>query len=269
MPRLLQEDVIGNWHKLVENLQTSPREFYAAVTEALKRREIPGLKVRSIVWNEGGVIAPRREYLRMTDGRIAFDLCAAPFGTGCFFSWWLVKVRPSFVFFYALAFAACANVLKVLADFTADQMWRRIPDVANHQVPWLFERLGWLPSVLPWPWELLHWPQTPQGLIDLTIAALIVIWGVAILANLGRRGPELALQKIPVFGWVYRKMFAPITYYRLDTAIMLRAAVHAAVLEVVDGLTAAKGLRSLSEPERKPIMRELVAHEVAGVSAGG
>jgi len=50
---------------------------------------------------------------------------------------------------------------------------------------------------------------------------------------------------------------------------MLRAAVHAAVLEVVDGLTAAKGLRSLSEPERKPIMRELVAHEVVGVSAGG
>ncbi len=46
------------------------------------------------------------------------------------------------------------------------------------------------------------------------------------------------------------------TYYKVDTALMFQAAVHAAVLEVLDGMTQAKGIRSLSELERKPVLRE-------------
>jgi hypothetical protein len=48
------------------------------------------------------------------------------------------------------------------------------------------------------------------------------------------------------------------TYYRVDTALMFQEAVHAAVLEVIDGMTSAKGIRALSELERKPILRSLV-----------
>lgn len=47
------------------------------------------------------------------------------------------------------------------------------------------------------------------------------------------------------------------TYYKVDTALMFQSAVHGAVLEVVDGMTSTKGLRALSELERKPILRGL------------
>jgi hypothetical protein len=61
---------------------------------------------------------------------------------------------------------------------------------------------------------------------------------------------------VPVVGWLLERFFLPQTYYRIDTALMFQQAVHAAVMEVIDGLTKAKGLRSLSETERKPILRE-------------
>lgn len=47
------------------------------------------------------------------------------------------------------------------------------------------------------------------------------------------------------------------TYYSLDTAQMFQAAVHVAVLEVVDGITKATGSRSLTELERKPLLRAM------------
>ncbi len=52
--------------------------------------------------------------------------------------------------------------------------------------------------------------------------------------------------------------FRPVlTYYRLDTALMFQESVSSAVMEVLDGITKAKGLRELSEAERKPLLREL------------
>ena len=40
--------VLSNWHKLVENFQTSTKDFYGSVEAGLKRREIPGLTTRRI-----------------------------------------------------------------------------------------------------------------------------------------------------------------------------------------------------------------------------
>jgi len=48
------------------------------------------------------------------------------------------------------------------------------------------------------------------------------------------------------------------TYYKYDTAMMFQESVHSAVLEVVDQLTSAKGVRTLSELERKPVMRNFL-----------
>jgi len=47
------------------------------------------------------------------------------------------------------------------------------------------------------------------------------------------------------------------TYYRLDTALMFQDSVHSAVLEVIGQATEGKGLRTLSEVEKKPIMSDL------------
>ncbi len=67
---------------------------------------------------------------------------------------------------------------------------------------------------------------------------------------------EAYLVVIPVFGWLFEKFFRPLTYYKIDTALMFQSSVHAAVLEVIDDLTKANGIQPLTELERKPILRD-------------
>lgn len=66
--------------------------------------------------------------------------------------------------------------------------------------------------------------------------------------------PPSVLRLSPIIGWVIA-MFSPPTYYKLDTAGMFHAMVHGAVMECIDGVTNAKGIRALTEAERKPIMK--------------
>lgn len=65
------------------------------------------------------------------------------------------------------------------------------------------------------------------------------------------------LAEVPGLGFLVRLFLRPATYYTVDTALMFQSAVHAAVLEVLDEMTNAKGLRALSELERKPVMKEM------------
>lgn len=62
---------------------------------------------------------------------------------------------------------------------------------------------------------------------------------------------------IPYLGVALMRVFRPLTYYRYDTILMFQESVRSAVLEVVDNITKAKGLRGLSELERKPILTGL------------
>lgn len=62
---------------------------------------------------------------------------------------------------------------------------------------------------------------------------------------------------IPVMGTIMFALFKPFTYYRLDTALMFQESIRLSVLEVIDNRTQAKGLRALSEFERKPILSNL------------
>ena len=56
--------------------------------------------------------------------------------------------------------------------------------------------------------------------------------------------------------WLWDRLFLPPTYYRLDSASMFHATVHQAIQEIIDQMTQAKGLRALTELERKPILRD-------------
>lgn len=62
------------------------------------------------------------------------------------------------------------------------------------------------------------------------------------------------VEPLGCLGGIFRRRA---TYYRIDTALMFQEAIHAAVLEVIDGMTSARGIRALSELERKPILRKL------------
>lgn len=62
----------------------------------------------------------------------------------------------------------------------------------------------------------------------------------------------------PVLGWLLLLLIYRETYYKTDTRLMFQDAIHSAVLEVVDAMTKAKGLRALADEERKPIASGLV-----------
>src|SRR5436305_10785843 len=84
--------VVGHWHTLIEGFATSPTDFYDLVKAGMARREIPDLKITTVEWKESGPGSGKRVYLRVSREHLNFDICAAPFGTGYFFSWWLARI---------------------------------------------------------------------------------------------------------------------------------------------------------------------------------
>ena len=91
--------------------------------------------------------------------------------------------------------------------------------------------------------------------LALSVAGLFLLLFVA--SQLGEW--DTTILEIPGIGWIYGRFFSPPTYYRMDTALMFQESVHNAVLEVVDCITAAKGIRALTEAERKPILKAFAA----------
>jgi hypothetical protein len=85
---------------------------------------------------------------------------------------------------------------------------------------------------------------------------LLVLLIALFVISQGESPVSTAVGELPGIGWLYRAFFKPPTYYRHDTGSMFLSAVHGVVLEVIDGLTTAKGVRALTELERKPVMRE-------------
>jgi hypothetical protein len=229
------ENVVTHWSKLIENFTTTSLGFYGSVEEALGRRKIPGLKTTRVDWQEGGVLSPRREYLRITGRRYSFDICAAPFGTGYFFSSWLVKRPARFVPLFLVLFVLMGSVI-----FT---ILKRLSMLDPLRTAWMYVSLL-SPFII---------------VVALVLVAFVIdCWLVALCARLGWDDPEAAIMAVPLLGWIYEHEFAPQTYYRLDTIMMFRAAVHAVVLETIDGLMTAKGLRALTEDERKPVFQKLL-----------
>jgi len=81
--------ILSHWYQLIENLQTSPKEFYASV----ERRQVLEAERSRVDWRDGGPLSAKREYFRVKRKELALDICAAPFGTGFFVSWWLGEFR--------------------------------------------------------------------------------------------------------------------------------------------------------------------------------
>jgi hypothetical protein len=69
----------------------SPQDFYKSVEANIKKYDVPGIKLSRVNYFEGSFIGGRREYLRIRRGAFVFDICASPFGTGFFVSWWHVE----------------------------------------------------------------------------------------------------------------------------------------------------------------------------------
>lgn len=79
-----------------------------------------------------------------------------------------------------------------------------------------------------------------------------------------------ALASAPLVGGVVRalvRLFDPLTYFKLDSARMYQAAVHEAVLEVIDQMTSLQGVAPLTELQRRPVLPELAGIKISQVGA--
>ena len=211
-----QRQIVSHWSSSLENFQTSPLDFYASVERAIASRQVPDIRLSRVDWREGGLLSAKREYLRVERRRLIFDICGAPFGTGFFVSSWLIESTPS---------PAGAIFLAVVFPISSLFLF--------------FALFG------PRMEGLFLW------ILTLFFSACFVVVGISQGANWA--DPVL---EIPLLGAILRRLFQPLTYYRIDTTLMFQQAIHASILEVVDEITKVKGIRPLSELERKPIMRE-------------
>lgn len=211
--------VISHWHTLIDGFNTSSLDFYNAVEEAVKAREVPDAKFSRVEFKEGGFASASRVYLRVERGRVAFDIGAAPYGRGFFFTWWMSRLGPEHPFLYLLGFA--------------------------------------LAVLIGAPLLALPFRNSCSYLFVLPGTFIAVIVGLAILARQGVFGAEEDIMAIPIVGWLYERIFSPITYHSMDTAVMFQESVRRAVNEVIDGLVSSQGLRALSESDKAPTIRDL------------
>jgi len=216
--------VEGHWHSLIEGFATSSLDFYELVKAGIARREIPDLKISQVEWKQGGLGAGKRVYLRVSREGLNFDICAAPFGTGYFFSWWLAKI--SRVLLDLLFIFLCLFVGFLLFN-------RFMPGTSGND-----EMVG-APS--PGCAELLLKPILFLGLL----------LALGFFVRYGNRGLEPTVLSMPITGFVYGLIFRPSSYFNEDTAIMFKESVHNAVIEAIDSVTSAQGVRGLSEEARK------------------
>ncbi len=211
--------VISHWHQFFDGLQHSPQAFFSSLDAALAKRNIPDAKSSRIEFSEGPALSGKREYLRIVRQGYIFDVCAAPFGSGFFVSWWFSKISRHGLLFY-LAFASFVVLVTLWLLITVFGLLLGT-FLAMFLVPALFLGLGY---------------AVRQGMI----------------------GIEEEVLSVPIVGSLYNLIFRPFTYYRIDTERTFESAVHVAVMEAIDELTNTKGIRTLSELERKPILQELV-----------
>lgn len=210
--------VLSHWATLVENMQASPQEFYEHVADAVRNREIPDIEIGRVTWKEGGVFSADRVYLRVSRGRYLYDICAAPFGTGFFFSSWMAERIPSPLF--------------AILGFIA------LPFVALFSFVFLVYFLGIS--------GFLFWVASAVGAVVMFLVAL----------SRGESAFADHIFVVPYIGEYLEIMFRPDTYFRSDTEAMFRSMAHAAVMEAVDATTKARGARELTSDERKPILRD-------------
>ena len=83
----------GGHNHYFDKLQFSSDEFYSLVEKIVAERQMPDTKIMRTNYHEASILSPKREYLRVERKDDIFDICAAPFGTGFFVSYWMGKAK--------------------------------------------------------------------------------------------------------------------------------------------------------------------------------
>lgn len=86
--------VVSSWSTLVENFNTSTLDFYNVIETNVQKRQAPDIKISRKNLSESHIFSASREYLLVRRKKLTFAICSAPYGTGQFFSWWLLEEQP-------------------------------------------------------------------------------------------------------------------------------------------------------------------------------
>lgn len=212
------EVVISHWYKLFEGIQESPKQFYHSIEEIIAQKELHEISTTRKNYFEGGPMSAQREYFRVSRRDLAFDICAAHFGKGMFVSWWLSEDRSSKGVWILMGLLMVAFLLLYS----------------------LIDQLGFV-----------------VGLFVGIIFLFAIFLFVSIYVHSGEIRMQDTLLEIPIVGPLYERIFHPVTFYKIDTALMFQESIRSAVSEALDKIMNDKGIRALTEEEKAPIMSEL------------
>jgi len=215
-------DVLNHWIAFADGFQIPSTEFYVALETELSARKMPSMEMSRIEFGEGGLLSDKRTYLRMVRERLVFDICAAPFGTGFFFSCRSAEI-PLSIKWWQLLLAFLGGLLLTGGLFA------------------LFYRF--------------------LGLI-LASLLLIVVYGVILylLRNavaLGLKDIDTTLIRTPVIGPLYERFLRKETYYRIDSRMCYLDLVTAIVKKLAEDSAAVKGVKLVRQFELGPVLGEL------------
>jgi hypothetical protein len=211
-------EVLEHWYALVPGFTTSTKDFYESIEVELKARQVPGLESARVDFAEGGVLSSKREYLRMTRERLVFDICAAPFGTACFFSCRFAQI-PAVIRLWQL-------IIVLIAAFMITML-------------------------------VLRYAGLILGTMLLVVCFVFLVYLLRNAVALGLKNLDAFLIKSPIIGPIYENWFRKETYYRADTRLMYCDTVNAVVKAKVEETTGAKGIKLVRFNEFSPILGEL------------
>ena len=213
------DEVLDHWISFARRLHFCRRRIFTPPskkkwpTEKSQAWKFPALNMP-----RGGLLSEKRLYLRMLRERLAFDMCAAPFGNSFFFSCRTVHSPPMLRLWHLAAALLFFGGVYSLLVRELGMMFANIAMVAL----------------------LIAIAETFRNAVGMGLADL-----------------DNALMKIPVVGPIYENWFRKETYYRQDTRLVYLKIVPEIIKNVADDMTGAKGIKLMQSYERAPIFGEL------------
>lgn len=208
-------EVLDSWIAFHDELSFPPREFYEIIEQQLTARRVPGLEISREEFCEGGLLSEKRIYLRLFRERFALYTCAAPFGSGSFFSCRAVYV-PALVRLWhilaALSFLALVGGL-------------------------LVKPLGIVFAAI--------------AVVTLLFALAAVFRNAAGAAV---SDVDSFLLKIPVLSTIYEGWFRADSFYREDTRTIYLQAIPKLIKEIAEEVTASKGAKLVQQYKFSPVL---------------
>ena len=222
------DGVIRHWRAFAESFHMAPSVFYSALEEEIKSREIPGLDLKKVEWAEGGILSFQRTYLRLTRERLVFDICAAPFGKGYFFSCRFAELPIQIHPLAVLALFAVFGVLLLL----------------------LIRALGFF------------W-----GCFFLASGSVLTILSLRNAVSLGLADLDAALMRNPLLGPIYERFLRKETYYREDTRLIYAEVIPEMVKREAERVMAIHGIKLIREYDYNPILGGRFSASVVSLEA--